>query len=93
MGSSVEYVLTHAKEITTRHLSSSVSQLSPKLQAKVVEGLKLPRHMRMERLEARRYIDEYGNEDDHISSLLEFAKIDYNNVQSLLLCELVEVTR
>ncbi|XP_076891503.1 putative monoterpene synthase 8 [Bidens hawaiensis] len=87
MGSSEEYVLSHAKEITTRHLSSSVSQLSPKLQTKVLECLKLPRHLRMERLEARRYIDEYGNEDDHISSLLEFAKIDYNKVQSLLLCE------
>ncbi|XP_076939799.1 monoterpene synthase TPS4, chloroplastic-like isoform X2 [Bidens hawaiensis] len=93
LGSSGEDVLSHAKEITTRHLNKSVSQLKPKLHKKVVEGLKLPRHMRMQRLEARRYIEEYGNEDDHNPILLEFAKIDYNKVQSVLQMELVEVTR
>ncbi|XP_022008888.1 probable terpene synthase 11 isoform X3 [Helianthus annuus] len=56
-------------------------------------GLKLPRHMRMERLEARRYIEEYGNEDDHNPFVLEFAKYDYNKVQSVFQRELVEVNR
>ncbi|XP_076904292.1 monoterpene synthase TPS4, chloroplastic-like isoform X2 [Bidens hawaiensis] len=93
LGSSGEDVLSHAKEITTRHLNKSVSQLNPKLHKKVVEGLKLPRHMRMQRLEARRYIEEYGNEDDHNPLVLEFAKYDYNKVQSVLQMELVEVTR
>ncbi|KAJ0467252.1 putative geranyl diphosphate diphosphatase [Helianthus annuus] len=74
LGSSGEDFLLHHKEITRRHLSRSVSKLSPKLHKNVVEGLKLPRHMRMERLEARRYIEEYGNEDDHNPFVLEFAK-------------------
>ncbi|KAL8246164.1 hypothetical protein R6Q59_007380 [Mikania micrantha] len=93
VGSSGEDVLSHAKEVTKKHLNKSLSQLSPKLYKRVVEGLKLPRHMRMERLEARRYIEEYGHEDDHNPNLLEFAKHDYNMVQSVLQRELVEVNR
>ncbi|KAJ0463322.1 putative R-linalool synthase [Helianthus annuus] len=92
MGSTEEYILSNAKEITSIHLSRSVSQLSPKLHQKVVDALRLPRHMRMQRLEARRYIEEYASEDDHNPILLEFAKIDYNMVQSVLQRELLEVT-
>ncbi|KAI7732400.1 hypothetical protein M8C21_025798, partial [Ambrosia artemisiifolia] len=93
LGSSGEDFLSHAKEFTIRNLSKSASKLSPKLQRKVLDGLKLPRHMRMERLEARRYIEEYGNEDDHNTIVLEFAKCDYNKVQTVLQGELVKVTR
>ncbi|KAM0037836.1 putative geranyl diphosphate diphosphatase [Helianthus debilis subsp. tardiflorus] len=89
MGSTEEYIFSNAKEITSIHLSRSVSQLSPKLRQKVVDDLRLPRHMRMQRLEARRYIEEYANEDDHNPILLKFAKIDY---QSVLQRELLEVT-
>ncbi|KAI7756810.1 LOW QUALITY PROTEIN: hypothetical protein M8C21_028786 [Ambrosia artemisiifolia] len=84
LSSSGENVLSHLREITTRHLSSSISQLSTKLHKK------LPRHMRMERLEARGYIEEYGNEDDHNPIVLEFAKYKYNKVQSTFQMELVE---
>ncbi|KAI3795900.1 hypothetical protein L1987_38560 [Smallanthus sonchifolius] len=93
LGSSEEDVMSHAKENTTRNLNRSVSQLSPKLNNKVFASLKLPRHMRMERLEARRYIEEYSNEVDHNPVVLEFAKYDYNMVQSVLRRELVDVTR
>ncbi|KAK1411364.1 hypothetical protein QVD17_37912 [Tagetes erecta] len=93
LGSSGEDVLLHAREISTRHLNMLVSQLSPTLQKKVVEGLKLPRHMRMERLEARRFIKEYDNDNDHDPILLELAKYDYNMVQSVLQRELAEITR
>ncbi|KAI3797885.1 hypothetical protein L1987_33149 [Smallanthus sonchifolius] len=40
-----------------------------------------------------RYIEEYGNEDDHNPMVLEFAMFDYNKVQSILKGELDEVTR
>ncbi|KAI3797884.1 hypothetical protein L1987_33148 [Smallanthus sonchifolius] len=93
LGSSGEDVLSHAMEITTRHLRISLSQLNPKFHKNFFEGLKIPRHMRMGRLEARRYIEEYGNEDDHNPMVLEFAKFDYNKVQSILKGELDEVTR
>ncbi|KAI3797886.1 hypothetical protein L1987_33150 [Smallanthus sonchifolius] len=72
LGSSGEDVLSHAMEITTRHLRISLSQLNPKFHKKVFEGLKLPRHMRMGRLEARRYIEEY--EPSFSGSKIELAK-------------------
>ncbi|KAJ9562859.1 hypothetical protein OSB04_008019 [Centaurea solstitialis] len=93
LGTNDEDILTHAKEFTTRQLERLVSELNPKLGAKVLLSLGLPRHFRMTRLEARRYIEEYGNEDDHNPIVLELAKLDYNHVQSLLRSELVEVTK
>ncbi|KVH96607.1 probable terpene synthase 11 [Cynara cardunculus var. scolymus] len=93
LGANGEDILSQAKEFTTMQLTSLVSQLNPKLGTKVLLSLGLPRHLRMTRLEARRYIDEYGNEDDHNPIVLELAKLDYNHVQSLLQRELVEVTR
>nr|XP_043628893.1 probable terpene synthase 11 [Erigeron canadensis] len=94
LGAIGEDVLSQAKEFTTTHLKQkSVSQLSPKLHQKIQHGLELPKHMRMARLEAKRYIEKYGNETDHIPMLLELAKLDYNQVQSLHQTELAEITR
>ncbi|KAJ9562858.1 hypothetical protein OSB04_008018 [Centaurea solstitialis] len=93
LGANGEDILTHTKEFTTRQLERLVYELSPKLRTKVLLSLGLPRHLRMTRLEARRYIEEYGNEDHHNPIVLELAKLDYNNVQSLLRRELTEVTR
>ncbi|PSR95306.1 Terpene synthase, partial [Actinidia chinensis var. chinensis] len=59
----------------------------------VLQALELPRHFRMERLEARRFIEEYSGESDQSSCLLELAKLDYNKVQSLHQAELTEITR
>nr|QGV10849.1 geraniol synthase [Centranthera grandiflora] len=59
----------------------------------IEEALELPRHLRMERLEARRYIQEYAKQQSHDSNLLELAILDYNMVQSLHQLELSEVTR
>ncbi|CAK9149255.1 unnamed protein product [Ilex paraguariensis] len=59
----------------------------------VLQSLELPRHLRMARLEARRYIEEYSRESDHNSTLLELAKLEYNQVQSLHQMELAEVSR
>lgn len=93
LGSNEEIFLLHAKEITTRELNIRVPKLSPKLSKKVLQALEIPMHLRMETLEARRYIEDYGNEDDHNPLLLELAKLDYNHVQSLFRRELVEVAR
>ncbi|XP_071708239.1 monoterpene synthase TPS4, chloroplastic-like [Rutidosis leptorrhynchoides] len=94
LGAHGEDFLSHAKELTTRHLRGSSSHLSSvKLDKEIVQSLEVPRHMRMERLEARRYIEEYGNEEDHNPMVLEFAKLDYNHVQSLFQKELVEINR
>ncbi|KAI3769383.1 hypothetical protein L6452_00485 [Arctium lappa] len=93
LGANGEDVLSQAKEFTTIHLMKSVSQLTTKLRENVLHSLELPRHLRMARLESRRYIEEYGNESDHIPNLLELAKLEYNQVQSLHQMELAEITR
>ena len=93
LGANGEDVLSHAKEFTTMHLMKSVPQLTPKLGENVRHSLDLPRHLRMARLESRRYIEEYGKESDHIPILLELAKLEYNQVQSLHQMELAEITR
>ncbi|KVH96608.1 Terpene synthase, metal-binding domain-containing protein [Cynara cardunculus var. scolymus] len=93
LGANGEDVLSQAKEFTTIHLKKSVSQLTPKLRKRVLHSLELPRHLRMDRLESRRYIEEYENESDHIPILLELAKLEYNQVQSLHQMELAEITR
>nr|GEU98720.1 probable terpene synthase 11 [Tanacetum cinerariifolium] len=93
LGSNEEILLSHVKEISTRELNKCVTKISPKLSKKVLQALELPIHLRMEILEARRYIEEYGLEDDHNPILLELAKLNYNHVQSLFQTELVEVAR
>ena len=59
----------------------------------VLEAIELPRHLRMVRLEARRFIEEYSKNSDRNSYLLELAKLEYNKVQALHQSELAEVTR
>ncbi|KAJ9542355.1 hypothetical protein OSB04_028861 [Centaurea solstitialis] len=93
LGANGEDILSHAKEFTTIHLMKSVPQLTPTQREDVLHSLELPRHLRMARLESRRYIEEYGNESDHIPILLELAKLEYNQVQSLHQMELAEITR
>ncbi|KAI3499178.1 hypothetical protein L1887_34971 [Cichorium endivia] len=93
LGANGEDVLSQAKEFTIRNLKNSLPQLTPLLRKKVLQSLELPRHLRMSRLEARMYIEEYGNEKDHIPFLLELAKLEYNEVQSLHQTEIAEITR
>ncbi|CAH1423539.1 unnamed protein product [Lactuca virosa] len=93
MGADGEDILSEAREFTTRHIKKSVFKLTPLLRKKVLQSLKLPRHLRMERLEARKYIEEYGNEQDHIPFLLELAKLEYNEIQILHQMEISEITR
>ncbi|KAH7576813.1 hypothetical protein JRO89_XS01G0156000 [Xanthoceras sorbifolium] len=59
----------------------------------IAQALELPRHLRMARLEARKYIYEYSREWNHNLALLELAKLDFNMVQSLHQRELVEIQR
>ncbi|KAG2301601.1 hypothetical protein Bca52824_030252 [Brassica carinata] len=49
---------------------------------KAIHALEMPYHWRMRRLEARWYIDAYEKKHDKNIDLFEFAKIDFNIVQS-----------
>lgn len=93
LGANGEEILMEAQEFTKTHLKNSLPAMVPSLSKKVSQALEQPRHRRMLRLEARRFIEEYGAENDHNPDLLELAKLDYNKVQSLHQMELSEITR
>ncbi|KAA8531159.1 hypothetical protein F0562_005927 [Nyssa sinensis] len=93
LGAKGEDILSQAMEFTETHLKQSIPLMPPQLGRQVQQALELPRHLRMERLEARRFIEEYTRESDHSSALLELAKLDYNQVQLLHQSELNEISR
>ncbi|KAJ0891159.1 putative geranyl diphosphate diphosphatase [Helianthus annuus] len=93
LGANGEDILSQAKEFTTTHLKKSVSRFTHKLGEQILESFEIPRHLRMVRLEARRYIEEYGKDIDHTPVFLQLAKLEYNQVQSLHQMELAELSR
>ncbi|CAI9090339.1 OLC1v1025091C2 [Oldenlandia corymbosa var. corymbosa] len=93
LGANGEDILFEAMEFSEAQLRSSLPSLEAQLATKVSQALELPRHRRMVRLEARRFIEEYSKENGHNPDLLELAKLDYNKVQSLHQMELSEITR
>ncbi|KAL1194647.1 Terpenoid synthase 3 [Cardamine amara subsp. amara] len=70
---------------TTKRLRKFVemkkTEIKPYFQKMVIHALEMPYHWRVGRLEARWYIDVYGERHDMNHILLEFAKLDYNIVQ------------
>nr|QCT83300.1 geraniol synthase [Gardenia jasminoides] len=93
LGANGEDILLEAMKFTEAHLKQSLPSLPTQFAKKVSNSLELPRHRRMARLEARRYIQEYSEEIGHDPNLLELAKLDYNKVQSLHQMELSEISR
>ncbi|KAL7113792.1 hypothetical protein ACP275_04G081300 [Erythranthe tilingii] len=95
MGANGEEILEEATKFTKAYLQLSIRQLSPPHHhdQQVIEALKLPRHMRMARLETRQYIEKYGAQSDCDAALLELATLDYNKVQTQHQIELAEITR
>lgn len=75
------------------HLHQLIPHLSPEVGSHISRALTLPRHLRMARLEARNYMEEYNQANSQIPSLLELAKLDFDMVQSLHQRELAEISR
>ncbi|KAK4255395.1 hypothetical protein QN277_008400 [Acacia crassicarpa] len=92
-GESDEDILKEAMQFTKLHLGRSLSLLSPDEGRHVARALRLPRHLRMARLEARDYIHEYETCSNHMPALLTLAKLDYDMLQSLHQKELAEICR
>ncbi|MQL97722.1 hypothetical protein Taro_030413 [Colocasia esculenta] len=94
LGAKDEYILAQAMEFSREHLESSLLSLDPNLFRKISYALKYPRHMSMERYEARRLLEDrsYPNGTFH-SPLFELASLDFNMVQELYQGELAEITR
>lgn len=99
LGGFGEDVLSHhAMEFTETHLKQLVPDLDPRIGKHIIQSLELPRHLRMARLESRRYITRDHDttntrEREQSNYILELAKLDYNRVQSLHQAELAEISR
>lgn len=88
-----EEILEEAMEFAVSCLERSLAELAPRLRDEVARALEVPRHLRMGRLEARRFIEEYGKQSEHDGDLFELAILDYNQVQAQHQMELTEITR
>ncbi|XP_051125788.1 monoterpene synthase TPS4, chloroplastic-like isoform X2 [Andrographis paniculata] len=91
LGGNGEDTLSEAMKFAENELKSL--PVPQHISRRVARALELPRHLRMERLESRLYIDEYRCQDNHCPLLLKHAIFDYNEVQSLHQTELAEVSR
>ncbi|KAG9454316.1 hypothetical protein H6P81_007220 [Aristolochia fimbriata] len=88
LGAEGEGILSQAMKFTTGHLktlASSVSRPAESLLHREIEkSLKIPRHMRMVRLEARHYTEQWIERRGFSDlELPELAALDFNAVQSL----------
>ena len=94
------HVRTHGEEILddmitfnkSRLQSLMLKNLEPELAEEVRCTLETPRFRRVERVEARRYISVYEKKVVQYGTILEFAKLDYNILQTIYCDELKELT-
>ncbi|RDX75977.1 Tricyclene synthase EBOS, chloroplastic, partial [Mucuna pruriens] len=95
LGYEGEHILDEAKAFTTFHLRGALDEgrSSAMLLEQVNHALELPLHRRIQRLEARWYIESYAKRKDANRVLLEAAKLDFNMVQSTLQNDLQEMSR
>ncbi|XP_015065631.1 (-)-alpha-terpineol synthase-like [Solanum pennellii] len=85
-----ENIMENARDFATHYLMES---LKKKMDEQVSHALEMPVHWRMERLEARWFIEIYQKKESMNPLLLELAKLDYNMVQATYLEELKQMSR
>ncbi|KAL9344767.1 hypothetical protein Peur_062442 [Populus x canadensis] len=88
-----EQILDDALVFTKANLESSAMQSSPRLADHIRNALIRPFHKGVPRIEARKYISFYEEEESRNDTLLKFAKIDFNRVQLLHRQELSILSR
>nr|QPL17966.1 terpene synthase [Lathyrus odoratus] len=94
LGTEDEEILKKALKFSKTHLNELISHMSPEIGYRhIVRSLTLPRHLRMTRLEARNYMEEYSHASNQIPALLELAKLDSYMIQSLHQRELAEICK
>ncbi|MCH97920.1 myrcene synthase [Trifolium medium] len=93
LGTEDEEVLKKAMEFSKARLNDLRPYLSPEVSRNIGKALTLPKHLRMVRLEARNYMEEYSKSSYQIPALLELAKLDSDMIQSLHQRELAEICR
>ncbi|KAF5949294.1 hypothetical protein HYC85_011287 [Camellia sinensis] len=80
-----ESLLDEARDFTTRNLKENLKKkdIDQNLAMLVRHSLELPLHWRVQRLEARWFIDVYERRQDMNPVLFELAKLDFNMVQAI----------
>nr|AUG98169.1 gamma-terpinene synthase [Trachyspermum ammi] len=85
-----EKIMDEAQDFATKHMKEYLNDINSTKDENLVKfvrhALEFPQHWREPRQEARWFIDIYENlapAEDYVSSLLYFAKLDYNMVQSI----------
>ncbi|GFS37475.1 terpene synthase-like sequence-1,8-cineole [Actinidia rufa] len=78
-----ESILEEARDFTTKSLKQSLKKgIDQDLAILVSHALELPLHWRVQRLEARWFIDVYERRPNLSPTLLQLAKLDFNMVQA-----------
>ncbi|TKY50540.1 Isoprene synthase [Spatholobus suberectus] len=94
LGFEGENLLDEARAFSIAHLKNNLKEgINTKVAEQVSHALELPYHRRLQRLEARRFLDKYEPTEPHHQLLLELAKLDFNMVQSLHQKDLRELSR
>ncbi|KAF5207272.1 Myrcene synthase protein, partial [Thalictrum thalictroides] len=92
LGIEGENILDEAKVFARKHLKDIKANIDQNLKELVNHSLDLPLNYRMNRLEARWYIDAYSRTQNPNSNLLELAKLDYNMAQSAHQKDVIEMS-
>ncbi|XP_042487418.1 alpha-terpineol synthase, chloroplastic-like [Macadamia integrifolia] len=88
-----ENILDEARDFTRTVLEGIKCDMEPGLAKLVIHALEHPLHWRMHWLEARWYIDIYGEKENSIPALIELAKLNFNIVQAVHQKDLAELSR
>ncbi|KAG6423353.1 hypothetical protein SASPL_113747 [Salvia splendens] len=89
-----ETILDDALALTTATLKSMAPNLGSPLKEQVVHALVQPLHFNILRVEARRFISVYEEEEEQKNeTLMKLAKIDFNLLQDIHREELSETSR
>ncbi|XP_007010143.2 PREDICTED: probable terpene synthase 9 [Theobroma cacao] len=91
LGVQGEKILEQAKGFASESLKTLIGKLDKNKAKHVQQSLEVPLYWRMERIEARNFIDSYQMDDTKSSVLPELAKLDYNLIQSAYQQELKEL--
>nr|L0HAM7.1 RecName: Full=Sabinene hydrate synthase, chloroplastic; AltName: Full=Terpene synthase 6; Short=TvTPS6; Flags: Precursor [Thymus vulgaris]AGA96119.1 terpene synthase 6 [Thymus vulgaris] len=91
-----ENTLELARQISTKYLQKKVDEGSindENLSSWIRHSLDLPLHWRIQRLEARWFLDAYAAREDKNPLIFELTKLDFNIIQATQQEELKEVSR
>ncbi|XVE68692.1 hypothetical protein DITRI_Ditri09bG0089300 [Diplodiscus trichospermus] len=91
LGIQGEKILEEAKGFTSESLKALLGKMDEGKAKQVQQSMEVPLYWRMERIEARNFIDSYERNDTKSSVLLELAKLNYNLMQSAYQQELKEL--